>query len=376
MRFLAALLLALVSTPALAADTGMLLAGVSRPSASAYTGPGDIVSGATAFYGLRAYSAAVAATGTQKAVNVRRASDNATQDILILTNGNLDVASAATFAGTDATATCSTAGSSTTLACTGASSTPHTNDPISGVGITQPTYLVSCGAFTAGAGSCTMNVAQNIGVAETVTFQVALFATKIYDQSNAVACSGAVACDMPQSTAGLQPFMLINCISNLPCLSSLGATRYFPPATLAVVNSAPITFAGVSIRDVVVSYATIIGQYNGSGGGLGYSPSSNTAIISSGGILPGVASDGIWHSLQGVSSGASSILTVDGTDTPGTTAPFVASAFLQVLADNTSSDILNGRLSEVGLWRQGFSSGNRTSMCHNQFTYWGTATSC
>lgn len=66
-------------------------------AAAAYTGPGDLVSGATAWYGLRAYSAAVAATGTQKAINIRRASDQATTDILILPNGNLDVATATTF---------------------------------------------------------------------------------------------------------------------------------------------------------------------------------------------------------------------------------------------------------------------------------------
>lgn len=62
-----------------------------------YTGPGDIVSGATAWYGLRAYSAAVAATGTQKAVNIRASGDNATTDILILPTGKLDVATAAAF---------------------------------------------------------------------------------------------------------------------------------------------------------------------------------------------------------------------------------------------------------------------------------------
>lgn len=62
----------------------------------AYTGPGDIVTH-KAWGGLRAYSAAVAATGTQKALTVRRASDNTTQDILILTNGHLDVAAATTF---------------------------------------------------------------------------------------------------------------------------------------------------------------------------------------------------------------------------------------------------------------------------------------
>ena len=64
---------------------------------NAYVGPGDIVSGATAWYGLRAYSAAIAATGTQKAINIRRASDNTTKDILIRKSGNLDPTTAATF---------------------------------------------------------------------------------------------------------------------------------------------------------------------------------------------------------------------------------------------------------------------------------------
>jgi hypothetical protein len=70
---------------------------LAKLSVAAYVGPGDLVSGATAWYGLRAYSAAVAATGTQKAINIRRASDNATTDILILPNGNLDVVTAAAF---------------------------------------------------------------------------------------------------------------------------------------------------------------------------------------------------------------------------------------------------------------------------------------
>jgi Alpha-L-arabinofuranosidase B, catalytic len=63
-----------------------------------FRGPGDVLSGARAWYGLSAYSAAVAATGTQKAVNVRRSSDNTTADILILTTGLLDIATATTFA--------------------------------------------------------------------------------------------------------------------------------------------------------------------------------------------------------------------------------------------------------------------------------------
>jgi hypothetical protein len=62
----------------------------------AYTGPGDIVSGATAWWGFRAYNAAKAAALTN-AVRLVRASDSAQQDFTVLANGTLDVASITTF---------------------------------------------------------------------------------------------------------------------------------------------------------------------------------------------------------------------------------------------------------------------------------------
>lgn len=63
---------------------------------SSYQGPGDVVSGAYGWWGLRAYSSAQC-TGLVKSINVRRASDNATMDIVILSNGNLDTATLSTF---------------------------------------------------------------------------------------------------------------------------------------------------------------------------------------------------------------------------------------------------------------------------------------
>jgi hypothetical protein len=66
------------------------------PMNGPYVGPGDIVGGATFWLGLRAYNAAT--TGT-KAVNIRRSSDNATQDFNTLFNGNLDTVSIAAFIG-------------------------------------------------------------------------------------------------------------------------------------------------------------------------------------------------------------------------------------------------------------------------------------
>lgn len=83
--------------------SSMLLMGCGKETTTAppapYTGPGDVVASAVYWGGLRGYNTAVTATGTQKAVNVRRSSDNTTQDIVILTTGALDIASATTFAG-------------------------------------------------------------------------------------------------------------------------------------------------------------------------------------------------------------------------------------------------------------------------------------
>ncbi len=92
---LLAIALALWGTPAHAQMMQSIVAG-NNPAAAAYAGPGDIVASATGWWGLRGYTAAVAATGTQKSVTIRRASDDATADIVILTTGYLDVATATT----------------------------------------------------------------------------------------------------------------------------------------------------------------------------------------------------------------------------------------------------------------------------------------
>lgn len=64
-----------------------------RPSY--YAGPGDIVSGASAWWGLRAFSSATAATAC---VIVRRDSDNTTATINTLPDGTFDLATATAFA--------------------------------------------------------------------------------------------------------------------------------------------------------------------------------------------------------------------------------------------------------------------------------------
>ena len=65
-------------------------------ASAGYTGPGDIVSSAFAWWGLRAYSAATRGTNC---VELRRDSDHTAQPFVTLSDGKLDVGSITTFKG-------------------------------------------------------------------------------------------------------------------------------------------------------------------------------------------------------------------------------------------------------------------------------------
>lgn len=114
-----------------------LPAGVAQLSpivgaAPAYVGPGDLVSGAKAWYGLRAYNAAYA-TGSNPAITIRRASDGATATVNILASGNLDTATAGAFC---ASTTCFV-----TEAFDQSGSGLHATQPTASA---QPQLVVSC----------------------------------------------------------------------------------------------------------------------------------------------------------------------------------------------------------------------------------------
>ena len=78
MRLIRLLFIAFLLTPhGVAAQVGQI-PGWPPTIIPFYIGPGNIAPSAEAWVGLRAYSAAIAATGTQAAVDLRRPSDNAT----------------------------------------------------------------------------------------------------------------------------------------------------------------------------------------------------------------------------------------------------------------------------------------------------------
>jgi len=351
------------------APAQQLLLGVGSPGV-VYSGPGDIVSGATAWYSCsRGYSKAYS-TGSNNACNIRRASDNSTTNIVILSNGHFDIATANSFAGTDATCSGSTTGSSTTIAFTSCSSTPKAADTVSGTGITQPAYLASCGTFTAGAGSCTLNVAQNIAVAETVTMQVAMYVTEAYDQSGN-------AHNASQSTASAQPQVLPNCGSAIPCLFFNGTSTQINPTGLSAYSD-PITYSSVIERTgAFTSYGDVYRTLNYVDATFRFSASANSIEVCIGCGFSVTASDSTLHAFNAVLNGSSSVASVDGTTTTGTTTGSTISGGTAIGADGSAgSEYVTGFINEFGFWLSAFNSTQYGNMCHNQRLYWGTPGSC
>jgi hypothetical protein len=79
-------------------------------------------------------------------------------------------------------------------------------------------------------------------------------------------------------------------------------------------------------------------------------------------------------------NGASSVVNVDGTETTGSSGSSpVWSAGTNTMAfgsDFSGGERLVGTLAEGIVYYTNVSSGDRTSLCHNAYTYWGTPTSC
>jgi alpha-L-arabinofuranosidase B-like protein len=73
---------------------------LARRHASPHTGSGDIISGASAYYGVRAYNGAYAAANGP-AFDLRRSSDNGTMTATVLGSGGLDIATISAWAGAD-----------------------------------------------------------------------------------------------------------------------------------------------------------------------------------------------------------------------------------------------------------------------------------
>lgn len=311
--------LLLLVSPASASWHSVLQVSVGPPPA--YTGPGDVISGAVAWWGLRCYTSAYAG-------NVA--------DVVDTSTGNT---------------------TGTRLQC--ASGTVSA--------------LVS--------GSACTFVTGNACSALATTCATACKVVTLYDQSGSNKCnSSASPCDVTNATNANRPDYITSCLGGLPCLraATVAAKLTLASATSHAAVSQPFTFSSVSKR--IASFTTYQVVCCDAAFQVAYAVTINNAVYVSGaGNTTQTASDSAAHNYQMVSNNAgTSYLTVDATQTSfalGNATAFASTTYRisgsTAAANNAAIDFF-----ELGVWPSAFSTGNQTSMCHNQFAYWGTSTSC
>ncbi len=140
--------------------------GAGGGGGSSYQGPGDIVSNAQIFLGLRAYSNAIVVAGTHKLINASRSSDSHTCDVIVGSNGGLgQTANCSTGAdnGLTANAFCN----ATTCVVVTIYDQISTHDATQATPANRPTLTFSC----LGGGPCmTFGTSQALVEPTTLTF--------------------------------------------------------------------------------------------------------------------------------------------------------------------------------------------------------------
>lgn len=301
---------------AVAAAGSLTTLGAGGPPAGGggggYTGPGDIVSGAAFWVGLRAYSSSIAAGGTQKLANIRNTVTNETCDIIVASNG----------------------GFGNVASCSGSSN-----------GLSVATFCALS------SGTCKI--------------------AELYDQTG----NGV---HFLQTTAANQPTLNQSCIGSLPCVQSAGSPVFMTATT--TTQAQPGSFAAEYTQTTNGGYNQLTGsvsdgvnwavQTDNSGG--------SKACTGSSALLCAALSLSQEHAVQGVWNGASnSVINVDGAETTGNAGTNGQGTPTTLLAQaGGGNHFLIGHMAEYGEWYSVNNSTQRTNLCHNIYTYWGTVTSC
>lgn len=117
----------------------------SAAAAPTYTGPGDIVS-FTAWWGVRAYSGAIVTAGTQALVNLSRASDSHTCDIIVSGTGGLGNTANCSTGGDNGTAVATWCSATTCSVTEAYDQTGNGNNVVQATGANRPALVFVCGS--------------------------------------------------------------------------------------------------------------------------------------------------------------------------------------------------------------------------------------
>jgi hypothetical protein len=198
---------------------------------------------------------------------------------------------------------------------------------------------------------------------------------KIYDQLAGNACSSA-SCDIVQTTAANRPTFKWSCVNSLPCAVFAQASSQSFASGNTYAHAQPLSFSVVSEQTASPgNYVGLLGDASANNTGPLWSAAAGDVVIYGGsGIVNVAAANNSLHAMNFLLSGSSSNANIDGTNTSVSTGASSYNGTIHVF--HGAAAFATGYFEEGGIWTGSFSSTDDASLCHNQFTYWGTVTSC
>ena len=192
------------------------------------------------------------------------------------------------------------------------------------------------------------------------------FVTKMYDQTG----GGK---HVTQSNTSNQPGLNIS-----PASLNLSGSGWVVGTVAAA--SYPVSLSAVAKRTTVdpLHFDEIIsmeGTVN-TGPHINWDEAANDACVNTGGSATACVgqTDNAFHAFNGVANGASTVLNIDGSENTagsGTNGGPNTGLALGAAPTATQSGVMTGALSEGGFLNgTGFTSTQRTNLCHNMVTYW------
>lgn len=343
---------------------------------------GDVVS-LTAYYSLRAYTAAQAAAATQNVTDLVR-NDGATCTAKIGTNGYIDTTVGTPCNGATQTVTawnaagashsCTGSISGTTFSRTGGFNCV-VGDQLSGTGVTAGTYLVTIGTCNIGVGgTCIVSVSQTVAATTMTGSPYGMRLNKWYDLTNGNACGGAT-CDMSNFDGQGAPFLFLSgCGDAYPCavfraqIYRIRSANNFTPSN----SSLSISVVGNRAQGTATEGLFRVTSANK----IEATTANNWRLGGTGGSITSSASDAVWHAASGIilTGTGNGVLNIDGSETTGTTGT----------AGNTpgTPGIINTSGPTIWIREAGFqdnvawSGATRTAICQQQHIAWGISGSC
>lgn len=202
----------------------------------------------------------------------------------------------------------------------------------------------------------------------------------LYFQTGSFACTSA--CDLTQATVANRPTLTTSCgaLSKAFCMAWAGSTTQLSSPATTTSYSGGFTLSAVA-KKTGGAETGITATTAGNTIELAFESFANGVFIFVGGIHnTATQADNAWHSFQGISGfgGTQSVTNVDGANATATTEAnggISSAAVISVGVDSFSQRMI-GNSSEYLWYNSAFTTGNATTMCHNQFAYWGTSVSC